>query len=94
MATNVLSLIAFWLWTESLVVLPLLYILPISAGAVVVAVATYRREKGAVLRASTPLKRSMVRFALSLSLVAEVLVILSIALYHGAQLNNLDPGGF
>ena len=31
LATNAVSLVAFWLWTESLVVLPLLFLLPFSA---------------------------------------------------------------
>jgi hypothetical protein len=94
LATNALSLVVFWLWTESLVVLPLLFLLPFSAVLDVVVLVTYRRECVAVSGLSTPPKRRAVILNLSLSIVVCALVILSITLYHGAHLGNLDPGGF
>ena len=81
LATNALSLVVFWLWTESLVVLPLLFLLPFSAVLDVVVLVTYRRECVAVSGLSTPPKRRAVILNLSLSIVVCALVILSITLY-------------
>jgi hypothetical protein len=94
LTTNAVSLVAFWLWTESLVVLPLLLLLPLSAVVGGVVLVTYRRERIAVSGVSTPPKRRVVILNLSLSIVVCALVILAIALYHDASLGNLDPGGF
>ncbi len=91
--TNALSLLVFLLWAPSLVVLPLLFLLPCSAVLCAVDLATYRHERRSVAGLTTPLRRSVVLTALSLSGVLCVLVVLSITLYHGAQLGNLDPGG-
>jgi hypothetical protein len=93
-ATNAASLIAFWLWTESLVILPLLLLLPGSVVVGIIVLATYRRECIAVSRSSTSPKRWAVMLNFSLSIALCALVILAIALYHGASLGNLDPGGF
>jgi hypothetical protein len=94
LATNALSLVAFWLWTESLVIVPLLWLLPFSMVNGGVVLATYRREYLAVSRSSTPPKHALVILDLSVSIVVCALVVLSITLYHGAHLGNLDPGGF
>lgn len=94
LVTNAVSLVVFWLWTESLVVLPLLLLLPFSAVLGVVVLVTYRRECAAVSMLSTPPNRRALILNLSLSIAVCALVILSIALYHGASLGNLDPGGF
>jgi hypothetical protein len=93
-ATNAVSLIAFWSWTESLVILPLLLLLPCSVVLGVIVLATYRRECIAVSRSSTLPKRWAVMLNFSLSIALCALVILAISLYHGASLGNLDPGGF
>ncbi len=94
LATNVLSLVVFWFWTESFVVLPLLLLLPFSALLAVIVLMTYRRECIAVSGLSIPPKRRAVILNFSLSIALCALVILAIALYHGASLGNLDPGGF
>ncbi|MGO9341357.1 MAG: hypothetical protein ACLP6E_02375 [Acidimicrobiales bacterium] len=94
LATNAVSLIVYWFWTESLVVLPLLLLLPFSAVLGAVGLVTYRRECIAVSGLSIPPKRRALILNLSLSIVVCALVILSIALFHGASLGNLDPGGF
>jgi hypothetical protein len=94
LSTNALSLVAFWLWTKSLVIVPLLWLLPFSTVLGGVVLATYRREYLALSRLSTPPRRSVVILELSLSIVLCTLVVLSITLYHGAHLGNLDPGGF
>ncbi len=93
LAVNAVSLVAFWLWTDSLVVLPLLLLLPFSAVLGLVVFMTSRRERMAVSRSSTPPRRWVVVLNLSLSIVVCSLVILAIAIYHGASLGSLDPGG-
>jgi uncharacterized membrane protein YidH (DUF202 family) len=92
-ALNALSLIAFWAWTDSLVVIPLLCLLPFSAVVGVLGGVTYARERAAVSRSSAPPKGRVATLYLSLSIVVCALVVLSIVLYHGANLGNLDPGG-
>ncbi len=94
LATNAVSLVVFWFWTQSLVVLPLLLLLPFSAVLGVVVLVTYRRERVAVSVLSTPPKRWALLLNLWLSIAVCALLILSIVLYHSASLGNLDPGGF
>jgi len=94
LVTNAVSLVAFWLWTNSLVILPLTVLLPFSAALGIVVVVTYRRECAALSGSSTPSRRGAVILNLSLSVVVCVLVVLAITLFHGAYLGNLDPGGF
>jgi len=56
-------------------------------------VGVYVRERRAVSRSSAPPRRWAINPVLSLSVVMLGIVVLCIALFHGAQLGNLDPGG-
>lgn len=93
LALNAGSLVCFLVVTPSVVAGLLFWLMPFSLVLAITDAVVYIRERRAVAGSSTPARRWAVALDLSLSILLLGLVALSIALFHGTQLGNLDPGG-
>lgn len=93
LTVNASSLLWFLVVSPSIVAAPLLWLMPLSLCLCVIDVTVYLRERLATSRSSVPPRRWVIHVIFSLSLVMFVLVVLCVALFHNAQLGNLDPGG-
>ncbi len=91
---NASSLVLFFVAFPSLVAALLFWLLPYSLVLGVIDVAVYVRERHAVTRSSAPPRPWAITLVFSLSIAMFGIIVLSIVLFHGAQLGNLDPGGF
>jgi hypothetical protein len=92
-AVNASSLVVFLFLFPSISAALLLWLMPFSLVLAVIDVALYVRERQAVSTSSVPPRPWAVTLALLLSAAMFGLVVLCVALFHGAQLGPLDPGG-
>ena len=94
LAVNASSLVVLFFVFPSISAALLIWLMPYSLVLGVIDVAVYVRERHAVSMSSAPPRSWAGTLVLSLSIVMLGLVVLCVALFHGAQLGPLDPGGF
>jgi hypothetical protein len=94
LAVNASSFVVFFFVFPSISATLLFWLMPYSLVLGVIDMAVYVRERHTVSMSSAPPRSWAVTLVLSLSIVMFGLVVLCIALFHGAQLGPLDPGGF
>src|ERR1700728_4523464 len=93
LALNASSLVWLLLVAPAIVAALLFWLMPLSLAVGLADVALYVRERRAVSRSSARPRRWAIIVVLSLSIAMLVFVVLSVVLFHDAQLGSLDPGG-